>query len=803
MVSLYNAPLKPLAYGEKTHSYDHATKLFIADNLRLAPKQSFLYYVVLNIDVGIIQNLLTNSQSLNDPISSQDIVQQYEAGLMAKRVDLPKFTMATKTLNAYNRKNIIQTGIQYDPISITFHDDSADIITNLWNDYYTYYYRDSDYDGTLYQIPHKYQNRNSEKWGYTPRNQSLKPFFRNIQIFSLHNKRFTEYTLINPFISSWRHGEHDSSNGSGTMEATMTLSYETVKYRTGYVNAVDVNGFSVLHYDNFQSPISTSKTNIFTDAGFIGSVEGAAKDLARPDGTIGNTNVLSNIMSAYRFYNGVKNANLGSIVNTTIGQIGQKIISSAINGVVGGSVFPTIGGIGSIFGSSQVYSNSGILGYSPYSTPVNNLGVAIAGSAASIAAGAAVNITNQAATQLSNDITRGISTGTGGLLSQPAISPVYDLKTNSRFVQVDEWGRPVAGQGTTASVTLNAQGQPVAGQVAAAQSSAGTLATDYDPKDKSKNAVSTEEISKDAGGTITQTVTYSGGTKVTRELYLDGTSRDIKIVPGANTTTIDAKNNTPTAGSNLYRDTKTGIIYDRSGTLGAQVQNSISQTTGTLTGLYAGQQLNQALNSTALGKTVLGRTVSGAVSGAVGAQVGIWTNNGTQLVLNKVSGVVSKAWDSASGEIKSVVGSWIDGGAYDSNDLTKNMVSKSKQDDGTWTYTYKDGTKVDVYDNGVRNVTLPEGANSSWSVTNWASGVFGSSKDSSVLQPTGSSATDASGTSTSWWTGIFGGSNDLTLDEINKSNNILTSTNAQIGYEASAPDYKYTPIDYNMGDVGE
>lgn len=64
---------------------------------------------------------------------------------MAKRVDLPKFTMATKVLNSYNRKNVVQTNLNYDPINITFHDDAADLITTFWNDYYTFYYRDSDY----------------------------------------------------------------------------------------------------------------------------------------------------------------------------------------------------------------------------------------------------------------------------------------------------------------------------------------------------------------------------------------------------------------------------------------------------------------------------------------------------------------------------------------------------------------------------------------------------------------------------------------------------------------------------------
>lgn len=741
MASLYNADLKPLAYGTKTHSYDHATKLFVADNMRLMPKQKFLYYVVINIDVGIIQNLLTSSQSISDPISSQDLIQQYEAGLMAKRVELPKFTMNTKTLNAYNRKNIVQTHITYDPISITFHDDAADIITNLWNDYYTYYYRDSDYDPTLYQLPHKYQPRNAEKWGFSPRNSNLKPFLRSIQIYSLHQKRFTEYTLVNPMISSWRHGEHDAYAGNEPMDATMTLAYETVKYKTGYVNAVDVNGFSILHYDNFQSPISTSTTNIFTDSGIIGAAEGAAKDLARPDGKSGSADILSNVLSAYRFYNGVKNANFGSVLSTTIGQIGTKIINNAINGVIGGAVFPTLGGLGSgVYGSSQVYSNAGISQYSPYGSPSNNIGVTIAGQAAGIVTGAAVNVSNQLTSQFVNDLTRGVSVQ-GGVLAAPTQSPIYDQRQTSRFVQLDQYGNPIAGQGTNTSFVTNSQGGIVAPQVAGATVT-GKLAGDYDPLDPAKNLVSTESTTSSTG-TTTTTVTYSGGTRVTREIYPDGTSKELQIVPAAPTNQIiNPNNNTPQVATNLYRDNRTGLIYDKSGTLGAQLQNSVSQTAGTVAGLYAGQELNSALNSTALGKTVLGRTVAAATSTVVGAQIGIWTNNGAQLILNKASGYATQAFDSASGAIKDVVGNWFGSGGYNANKPQDNVVAATVDSNGSNVYTYKDGTTRTVDAEGVQTITKPESSASAWNISSWGFGPPGTNSDSSVLQPTGSTFTD-------------------------------------------------------------
>lgn len=80
MPSLYNADLKPIGAGVKTHPYDHATKLFLADNYRLAPKQSFLFYVVMNVNTTAFDSIASALKSLVAPdgISSQTLIEQYE-----------------------------------------------------------------------------------------------------------------------------------------------------------------------------------------------------------------------------------------------------------------------------------------------------------------------------------------------------------------------------------------------------------------------------------------------------------------------------------------------------------------------------------------------------------------------------------------------------------------------------------------------------------------------------------------------------------------------------------------------------
>lgn len=335
--TLFKSDNKPLK--GKTHPYEHATKLYIADAHKLAPKNKYLYYVSINIGVGAqtASKLFDSLTGGGGGVTSLSLIQQYEAGMLVKSVDLPKFAMDVKTLNSYNKKNIVQTAIKYEPISIMFHDDSADIVTRLWNDYYTYYYRDSDYSKESYQQHHintgVYAGRTDDRWGYTIRNAGLEPFLRNIQIFSLHNKRFTEYLLVNPYITAWRHGTHSAEAGNDVMENQMTVMYETVKYRTGTVNAIDVNGFGTLHYDNTASPISGGGLFGQIVGGIAENALGGGGDLARPDGSESKGSIFQQIAGAAGAINALGGLNLQQIGAGILGKIGGDALKNATAGL--------------------------------------------------------------------------------------------------------------------------------------------------------------------------------------------------------------------------------------------------------------------------------------------------------------------------------------------------------------------------------------------------------------------------------------------------------------------------------------
>jgi len=249
--------------------YRHASKLFVDDNMRLHPKQGFLFHVFIDIN--------PEAAALDSKNPNRDI----ELGMLVKNVSLPKFTVDTQTMNAYNRKIVIQKRITYESLSINFHDDSADVIRNFWFDYFNYYYRDSDHQEENYISPHLYQpTRMTDKWGFTPRTSSAPPYLKSIRIYSLHGGQFSEYVLVNPIVKNFRHGEHNHTPGE-ILSNEMIVEFETVLYYQGKITFDNVKGFAILHYDledpntlGNQGPnVDTSERLLPTPSEFVDSLQ--------------------------------------------------------------------------------------------------------------------------------------------------------------------------------------------------------------------------------------------------------------------------------------------------------------------------------------------------------------------------------------------------------------------------------------------------------------------------------------------------------------------------------------------------
>jgi hypothetical protein len=332
--------------------YTHASKVFTPNSFELKPRYKFLFHVSFTINdtiPGLSGYLAANNQT--------------QLSYVVKTVDLPKFTINNETLNQYNRKRVVQTKINYDPVTLTFHDDGGDNVRKMWYAYYNYYYKDaaqqylqpSPTNGSLGESANKitgfgynardiYENQrtgNVNDWGYIGEayndgdsSASGKlPFFRDIQITGFDQHKTATYVLINPLITNWSHDQYAYSEGSGIMQNTMTIAYETVKYYAGAVGQPrpdqNVRGFAdPSHYDQTLSPISRpgSRANFMGQGGLLDAAGGIIEDLTSggPMGLIGAA------QKAGTAYNTFKGKNLQSIAVSEAVSLGNQVIRGAV-----------------------------------------------------------------------------------------------------------------------------------------------------------------------------------------------------------------------------------------------------------------------------------------------------------------------------------------------------------------------------------------------------------------------------------------------------------------------------------------
>jgi hypothetical protein len=349
--------------------YRHASRVFTTNAYELKPRFKFLFHVSFTLN-------FTEIPALRGAIGVDDAT---NLSYVVKTVDLPKFKINNETLNQYNRKRVIQTQLEYEPITIAFHDDGGDVVRNMWYNYFAYYYKDpsqqylaaNNQNGSIGASANRtagfgYNSRDIysddrivSDWGYigesfndgTSSASGKPPFFRDIRIFGFDQHKFAEYVLINPLITNWNHDQYNYSEGAGIMQNTMTIAYETVKYYSGAAGETAsgaVPGFAnPSHYDTTKSSLARpgSTSTIFGQGGLLDAAGGIVEDLQ--SGTL--LGAIGAIQKAGTAYNTNKGKDLRSTTKSEAVALGVGALTGAIPGAVralpgrnNGAVFPTL-----------------------------------------------------------------------------------------------------------------------------------------------------------------------------------------------------------------------------------------------------------------------------------------------------------------------------------------------------------------------------------------------------------------------------------------------------------------------------
>jgi hypothetical protein len=313
--------------------FQHAARLFDDDDIRLAPKFKFQYHVSFSINPQALKSLNFTYRH------------QQEFNMLVKTAELPKFNIQTESLNQYNRRKVTQVKIDYQPVTITFHEDNFNVVRMLWESYYSYYFADND-AAKIYGNYNRTAmlNGNFIKTPYGFDNGSHVPFFNNISIYLMARHSYNMVKLINPVIVQFTHDTMNYAESS-TAQNSMQLAYEAVTYDYGQVSKGNPPGFAEIHYDQTPSPLSLAgggTSTVFGSGGVLAGASTVFGNIASGRAFESPANFLTTAIQTINTYQNAKSLTKAGVKNEfqQIAIKGLQNVARAGPGSVNNTVFP-------------------------------------------------------------------------------------------------------------------------------------------------------------------------------------------------------------------------------------------------------------------------------------------------------------------------------------------------------------------------------------------------------------------------------------------------------------------------------
>ncbi len=179
----------------------------------------------------IINRAILNSEYTRDLNIGSDTTS------LIRTASLPEVKFKTDVKNQYNRKKIINTGVDYSPVSIKLLDHAWNKSLDLIMRYYAYNYMNvrnfsTDRNELKYQLSSNAENINSSfktesfnsnLTGYNI--NTTRYFFERIDYVLYSGQKAVQYSIFNPVLSGFTTGEIDYSS-SDPLEFDLTFDYE-------------------------------------------------------------------------------------------------------------------------------------------------------------------------------------------------------------------------------------------------------------------------------------------------------------------------------------------------------------------------------------------------------------------------------------------------------------------------------------------------------------------------------------------------------------------------------------------------
>jgi hypothetical protein len=156
--------------------------------------------------------------------------------MLTDAVTLPGHRYATQTINQYNRKRVIQTKVDYDPIQLSIVDTVDNSFLKILIAYNNYYYGNDSRNGGSLTKPLGEYNLDTTvdfpiDFGYRPVNHSNKYFFEELIIHREYANEDQQVRIIHPMIQSVSHDQLSYASGADAVRWNLTFEYEGINYQ--------------------------------------------------------------------------------------------------------------------------------------------------------------------------------------------------------------------------------------------------------------------------------------------------------------------------------------------------------------------------------------------------------------------------------------------------------------------------------------------------------------------------------------------------------------------------------------------
>lgn len=319
-----------------------ANKYFGGQTMSNIPKRKFTYAC------GFIPNRSAFS-TLEGGIELARALSTNTYIFMAKTFEPPSYKIDSEILDQYNKKRVIQTRINYDPVSITFHDDVDNKITQLVDMYVKYYYSDSlNVDYLNWRLDTTSDFVNEGFWGSRlPKEKNL---FQAIWVAWINGGSVTYAIMYNPIASDIKFDTLDYSDNT-PLEISMTFDYEGVVFKDinapinlqGGINGQTVSTIRDILFETeeigqfFEGPHTTQRPGQANRSPGLGEVfNTAATFFGKHNGRPTIKDALKDFV--FRPLKGAASGALNSWGNFNFGGIGQSKSQGGLLGDVGNAV---------------------------------------------------------------------------------------------------------------------------------------------------------------------------------------------------------------------------------------------------------------------------------------------------------------------------------------------------------------------------------------------------------------------------------------------------------------------------------